>query len=228
VAVLSATDAVLMALTGHTRAQMLTLDRMPWQLKVAAIVDRWGVRGAAPRLGVDRRTLQRWRTQEGTGQAPRAASQGKIDRAFRLSQLRTAVPSDASIRLHTTDRDSGRRRTLDARSLQLRDGTAAKMTEAYLEGRYAKAGRQLIAGIGDPWYRSWLSGSWRARPEHGSQTGPIVHDPSTGLDFVPGGSGYTGEAEEPPDYEEDLSDLLYEGDISDDGDYGATVTGVTV
>jgi hypothetical protein len=140
------------------------------------------------------------------------------------------VPTDSSIRLHTRDRDSDRERTLDARSLQLRQGTVAKMTEAYLAGRYAKAGRELIAGIGDPWYRSWLSGSWRARKEHegGKHAGAIVHDPETGLDFVPGGSGDTGEAEEPPEYEEDLSDLAYEGDIADDGDYGASITGVSV
>jgi transposase-like protein len=171
VAVLSATDAALMALTGHTKAQMLNLDRMPWQLKVAAIVDRWGVRGAVPRLGVDRRTLQRWRTQAGHAQAPKPASQGKIDRAFRLSQLRASVPTDSSIRLHTRDRDSDRERTLDARSLQLRQGTVAKMTEAYLAGRYAKAGRELIAGIG-VWQLAGAEGARRRQARGGHRPRP--------------------------------------------------------
>jgi hypothetical protein len=227
-------DVVRGALTGGREyaPEMTLAERM------AELKERHGSgRSAARHAGIAETTFRRI-MKSGSG---RADNVGKLDHAVREGRIAGTSLTDANLKITATDRSNNRPRTLDAQQLKLRPGTVEKMREAYLRGDDQAAAKALLDGIGDPWYRGWLTpGSTlartgtedeagggpqgaaerRGRAEEGQSDGGAGGGSG-------GGAGGGGAGDGGDDYEEDWADLQYEGGDDIDSDYGASVGGVS-
>jgi transcriptional regulator with XRE-family HTH domain len=181
-------------------------------------------RAAAKAAGVPESTWRRWER----GAAAKAAGVEKIGHAVRARNLSPDAPTDQTIRIQTGDRNSNRSRTLNAAALKLRPGTMDKVKEAYLRGDDAAAAKALIDGIGDHWYRRYLSRGEAAEGAGGGQGGGGSSGGSQGAaGGGSGGGGGGGSDDDGGDYDYDLSsDAQYEGADSDaDSDPAANIVG---
>lgn len=139
----------------------------------------------------------------------------------------------SDFKLEVMDRKDGRMRTLTSGQLQLKPGTLDKVAAALAKGDRDEAQRQFRAGIGNTWYRDWLTpGSTLARTgtadgSGGGPEGAARRAPEGGASGGGAGGGggadavlYDGDDGDSVIYE----DVLYEGEDSD-ADYGAVMTG---
>jgi hypothetical protein len=228
-------DVVRAALTGGRSYPEMTLAQRMAELKAL----HGSGRAAARAAGIAETTFRRI-IKNGSGRADNLA---KVDRAVREGRTSGTALNDRDLKITATDRDSGRTRTISAEQLKLRPGTVEKMRDAYLRGDDTAAAKALLDGIGDPWYKGWLTpGSTHARtgtadgagggPEGASQRaqqggGGSADQPSSGGGGGSGGGAAGGgEWDGGDDYEEDWADLAYEGG-DEDTDYGAAIGGVS-
>jgi hypothetical protein len=137
----------------------------------------------------------------------------------------------SAFKLEVTDRKDGRHRTITAGQLQLKPGTLDKVAAALAKGDKAEAERAFRAGIGNTWYRDWLTpGSTLAQTgtmdgSGGGPEGAATRAAGSGGGGAEGGGGadavlYDGDDGDSVIYE----DVLYEGEDSD-SDYGGVMTG---
>jgi DNA-binding XRE family transcriptional regulator len=117
---------------------------------------------AAKRIGVDRRTLQRWEaTRGGHRTQPKSDTVIKVRAAVRkLVQARPHGPTDTNITLVTTDKDDSRRRPrhISGRQLQLIPGTIARVDELFRNGAEpATIARTFVDAVRTQFYQSYLS-----------------------------------------------------------------------
>lgn len=223
-------DIIYSAMTGgRTRRAENLADQ------VEALKQKHGsVRAAARAAGIPptsfRRMLQTGRAKE--------ANTGKVVQSVRAERLASDIPTDQSLVIKAKDRQGGvrgRERKLTAEKLQLRAGTMDKVREAYLRGDDVGAAKALLAGIGNKWYRDWLTpGSLAAKTGtvDGSGGGPegAKNRASQGSSGGSGGSsaGGSGGGSDGGDDWDDWEDLTYEGgDELDDSDYGASIGGIS-
>lgn len=203
--------------------------------QVAELKTRYGSgRKAAKATGIPESTLRRVAK---TGRAG-SANLDKLDQGVRSGRV-SGTLTDANLKISATDRTSGREREITATQLKLKPGTVERMRAAYVAGDDQGAAKALLDGIGDTWYRGWLTpGSTLSRTgtEDGQGGGPQAAagkargGPEEGGGGSGGGSssgsgGGSGSEGWDDDYD-DWADSHYDGqDI--DSDYGATVGGVS-
>lgn len=127
---------------------------------VNEMVGRHGVTGASKELGVDRRTIQRWRS--GKIRNPKPPTVNKVERARRGSRIRANPPTESTLIINTTEPPDAKGRTrhrqLRGTQLKLRDGTLIAVQQAYVEtGDKEVMARTFLGGIGDAFYKDFLS-----------------------------------------------------------------------
>lgn len=141
---------------------------------VAKLKEQHGsVRAAGRALGIPESTLRRW----GKGNAPSSRSISRVETAARSLHLRSIDPDKFRFVVKDRpDRDGRERvRELSAQQLQLRPGTLERMRDAHLRGDHEAAAKAFLGGVGNDWYRQWLTpGSTLAHTgmADGSSTGP--------------------------------------------------------
>lgn len=119
---------------------------------------------AAQRLGVSRRTVERWvRTSEtGTGQRPSAGHATSLARRARQSATtkagRRAALQGSSVRQAVTSR--GARVSIDARQGPGRDYTRKRVTQLDLDPADAEAMMNAWENGGEKGFMSWATGHW--------------------------------------------------------------------
>lgn len=121
---------------------------------------RGSVTGAAKELGVDRRTIQRWKS--GTIRTPKAVTRNKVEKVVRGSKIRGSAPTESTLRINTTEppdkKGRVRHRQLRGTQLKLRTGTLDAVKQAYVEtGDKEVMAKVFLGGIGDAFYKDFLS-----------------------------------------------------------------------
>lgn len=127
---------------------------------VNEMVRNLGVSGAAKDMGVDRRTVQRWRS--GKIRTPKAPTRSKVERATRGARIRANAPSESTLTIRTTEppdrKGRVRHRELRGTQLKLRPGTVDATKQAYIDtGDKEVMARTFLGGIGDAFYKDFLS-----------------------------------------------------------------------
>lgn len=127
---------------------------------VNEMVGRMGVTGASKEMGVDRRTIQRWRS--GKIRNPKPPTVSKVERARRGAQIRANAPSESTLTIRTTEppdkKGRVRHRELRGTQLKLRAGTLDATKQAYVEtGDKEVMAKTFLGGIGDAFYKDFLS-----------------------------------------------------------------------
>ncbi len=157
------------ALTGRTDRAATSFDDMVRELIQYRAVAGISRRAQSRQTGIPETTLRRWeggidpKAQE--ARLPQLVSAYRAQimtpgaaarwRADQFSWTVTGVPTKGRS-ARTADRD------LSASKLKIRPGTGEKIVAAYLAGDDKGAARAFVAGIGDPWYRQVMFGSWVA------------------------------------------------------------------
>lgn len=157
------------ALTGRNDRAATSFNDMVRELveyRSAAGVSR---RAQARQTGIPETTLRRWekgidsRAQEtrlpqlvsayrAQIMSPGAAARWKADQ-MKVTVHNVPVKGRSA---HTADRE------LTASKLRIRPGTGEAVVAAFLAGDDKGAARAFQAGIGDPWYRQVMFGTWLA------------------------------------------------------------------
>jgi hypothetical protein len=124
---------------------------------ISDMIERAGSRRAAAReWGIPESTLRRY--QAGGGMSAARAEQ--ILHAGREARINTNV-TDENLLIVAKDRQTldgrHRERKLDADKLDLQPGTMDAVRQAYVEGGEHAAAQALLNGIGNEWYRQWLT-----------------------------------------------------------------------
>ncbi|MGH2532878.1 MAG: hypothetical protein ACRDJW_11320 [Thermomicrobiales bacterium] len=187
-------------------------------------------RAAARAAGVPPSTWRR--LVKGETRNPKPATLARVTRGVRAARIVNDVRQD-TFTMHAKDpRAIHLTRKITARQLQLAPGTIDRVREAYLAGDDRGAAAVFIAGIGDPWYRQWLTPRSSV-----AQTGEMDDEDAErlGKDAATGagdedededeGEEEDEEYEEYYDYEELIEDLSYADLHPDDDPYRAVVTG---
>lgn len=142
-------DELYRAFTGRTR----DVQETPTDMLLEIFTEIGSGRATARYVGVAPSTLAGWLH----GRHPRPASAAKIVAASRQFRMRDNQPTENTVVINTRDRNDGRPRTLTTDNLRLLPGTIERAREAYLRGDDVGAARAFLAGIGEPWYRQWLT-----------------------------------------------------------------------
>ncbi len=147
-----------------------TLERAIWrysrggtlQALMSEIKGSGSVAAAAKRVGVDRRTWQRWNT----GSSPRPATMSKIREAAataRLPKLARQLPDLGVTSRYQSARERRTSRVLDAAGLAWRPDFMRTVLAHHTRGNRSAAARAFIAAImygspdGSAFYRDWLN-----------------------------------------------------------------------
>lgn len=112
------------------------------------------VTAAARAAGVHRTTWQRW--QNGKIGTPKQDTVERLATVTRSGRLVTNRPTNSTFRVTTVGND-GRTRNLGADNLKLKPGTMARVERAYIEGGQERAAAEFRNGIGDPFYRKYMT-----------------------------------------------------------------------
>lgn len=176
------------ALTGRLSAPMAPPDLRGRLLAVQA--EYGSGTKAARAVGVSESTWRRWRVAAGLSTSsyqrsgrrapgsaqPAGPTLGRlVERAEAAVRGRAIVnrPSDRSIVVkasHPAGADEGRKRTIPARALELRPGTADKVVQAYISGGADEAARAFLRGVRNDYFGPALA-----------YDGPDPPDPGYGL-----------------------------------------------
>jgi hypothetical protein len=142
---------------------------------MASIKGAGTVQDGADRVGVDRRTWQRWNT----GSRPKPATMRKIRNAAARARgpaLARAQPKLKVSSRYPASKDSRTERVLDAVGLNWRPGFMRQVLDLYNAGNMPAAARAFIGAIehgspdGSAFYRDWLTPA-EDRPDDDEEQG---------------------------------------------------------
>lgn len=160
-------DEIFRALTGRS-AEPASAEEMFREAEQYRYEIGLSRRGFAKQSGIPESTLRYWGQQGFTGKSD-AANLPRLTRAYRsLISSPAAVErwKQNGMTIHVDNVPGSRGRTesrqLDAHRLKLAPGTGAAVVKAFMDGDDKKAAQTFMKGIGDPWYRQVMFGSWLA------------------------------------------------------------------
>lgn len=181
---------------------------------VAQLRQQYGSNAAASRAtGIADSTLRRWFN----GASPSARNAAKAEQASR--DVVTPRLDAAGFAIKTQDNKDGRVRTITAEQMGVTQADLDRVREHIVKGNDAAAQKEFLKSVKVPYYRGYLTPGSAVR-----RTGTV-----DGLGGGPKGAvrrnALGGDAD--GDYDDDTSDLAYEGMEGDDGaEYGGQVMGV--
>lgn len=108
-------------------------------------------KGAAAWLGVTEVTLRRWR-RGGTPSGPKIQQMREHAAEVRRTRAALPIPAVSSARIRFLF--DGRDRDYPLKNLKLTEATLKACQDHLMARDYDAAGREFLAGIGDPWYRA--------------------------------------------------------------------------
>lgn len=150
-------DRLISEMAGHD----VPTTPMSFRQKAEELRRTVGVSKGAEIAGVDRRTFQRWfeKWNAGKDHHPRQRSLDAVDLGVRLAWTAREVP-DFGWAIQVNDRNDPRRstRTVSMAQLKLYPGTMERVAEVYrATGNAEAAAAAFLAGVGDRFYRRWLT-----------------------------------------------------------------------